>query len=189
SFDLPWHTSGPLWALGFIRKIKGFDESFQRLQDPEVHTRALLDESIRISYHMGDTPYDILHLKDDARQVWSSAEFQEKQIDAVIQYLNKFIPTIKQYFGLLYLKYMRGYLIFAETASYRYVRGNLHAMDTVKIHLRKLYSLPNVQTLGDWKFNIFLRVYRLTLTPLFVRLRLPGVLLYLYKKTCRSIKS
>lgn len=182
SFDLPWHTSGPLWRREFINKLGGFDESFQRLQDPEVHTRALLDESIRISYNMGDTPYDVLHLKDDARQVWSSAQFQEKQIDAVIQYLDKFIPTVNVSLGNSYLKNMRGYLIFAEAASYRYLRGNVKDFHKVKTHLQKLYDLPNVRSLDGKAFRIFLKLYRLTLIPGLMRFRLPGMLLYLYKK-------
>lgn len=39
---LDWHTMQPLWRTSFVRQIGGFDPRFPRLQDPEVHAKALL---------------------------------------------------------------------------------------------------------------------------------------------------
>jgi glycosyltransferase involved in cell wall biosynthesis len=41
--QLPWQTMQPLWRRDFIKKINGFDENFVRLQDVELHTRALIE--------------------------------------------------------------------------------------------------------------------------------------------------
>jgi hypothetical protein len=38
---LDWQTMQPLWRRPFLLGIGGFDESFARLQDPEMHARAL----------------------------------------------------------------------------------------------------------------------------------------------------
>jgi hypothetical protein len=38
---MDWQTMQPLWRRSFLLKIGGFDESFTRLQDPEMHARAL----------------------------------------------------------------------------------------------------------------------------------------------------
>jgi glycosyltransferase involved in cell wall biosynthesis len=40
--QLPWQTMQPLWSKDFLNRIQGFDESFVRLQDVELHTRALI---------------------------------------------------------------------------------------------------------------------------------------------------
>ncbi len=39
---LDWQTMQPLWRREFLVRLGGFDETFQRLQDPEMHARALL---------------------------------------------------------------------------------------------------------------------------------------------------
>lgn len=40
--DLPWHTTSVLWRKSSLDKIGGFSEDLSRLQDVELHTRALL---------------------------------------------------------------------------------------------------------------------------------------------------
>lgn len=39
---LDWSIMQPLWRRSFLQRIGGFDESFVRLQDPELHVRAML---------------------------------------------------------------------------------------------------------------------------------------------------
>lgn len=39
---IDWQTMQPLWRREFLERIGGFDDSFTRLQDPEMHVRALL---------------------------------------------------------------------------------------------------------------------------------------------------
>jgi glycosyltransferase involved in cell wall biosynthesis len=43
--QLPWQTMQPLWRKLYLKKINGFDESFIRLQDVEIHTRALFHDA------------------------------------------------------------------------------------------------------------------------------------------------
>lgn len=39
---LDWSIMQPLWRREFLTHVGGFDETFRRLQDPELHIRALL---------------------------------------------------------------------------------------------------------------------------------------------------
>jgi glycosyltransferase involved in cell wall biosynthesis len=41
SHRLDWSIMQPMWRRSFLGRIGGFDESFTRLQDPELHARAL----------------------------------------------------------------------------------------------------------------------------------------------------
>jgi glycosyltransferase involved in cell wall biosynthesis len=41
SHRMDWQTMQPLWRRQFLVELGGFDESFVRLQDPELHVRAL----------------------------------------------------------------------------------------------------------------------------------------------------
>lgn len=40
--DLPWHLTSVLWSKKSLHEINGFDEDLPRLQDVDLHTRALL---------------------------------------------------------------------------------------------------------------------------------------------------
>ncbi len=42
SHRIDWQTMQPLWRRSFLLGIGGFDESFKRMQDPEMHARALM---------------------------------------------------------------------------------------------------------------------------------------------------
>jgi glycosyltransferase involved in cell wall biosynthesis len=42
SHDLPWLITCPIWKRRFLIELGGFDSKYFRLNDPELHTRALL---------------------------------------------------------------------------------------------------------------------------------------------------
>ncbi len=44
---IPWITGSVMWRRSFIIDLKGFDENLQRLQDVELHIRALLHSGQR----------------------------------------------------------------------------------------------------------------------------------------------
>ena len=46
SHDLPWAIPSLLWKKSSLEMLKGFDESFKRYQDVELHIRAMLDDNI-----------------------------------------------------------------------------------------------------------------------------------------------
>lgn len=46
SHEIPWAITCPILKLQTVKKVKGFDESFPRLQDPELFIKILLLENI-----------------------------------------------------------------------------------------------------------------------------------------------
>jgi glycosyltransferase involved in cell wall biosynthesis len=46
--NLPWAITCPIWKTSFIKKhIRGYNETYPRLQDPEFNTRCLLVKGVR----------------------------------------------------------------------------------------------------------------------------------------------
>lgn len=45
--EIPWSIMMPTWRRGAFERIGGFDESYPRLQDVELHTRALI-QGVRV---------------------------------------------------------------------------------------------------------------------------------------------
>ena len=53
SHNLPWHTMMVMWRKKTLEKLGGFQESFPRCQDVELHTRALLNHSFKYKFING----------------------------------------------------------------------------------------------------------------------------------------
>lgn len=43
---IPWHTMSPIWSVKFLKEIGGWNEDYERLQDVELHIRALLSNPV-----------------------------------------------------------------------------------------------------------------------------------------------
>lgn len=85
---LPWSILQPLWLTAFIKSLNGFDESFQRLQDVEIHTRALLHPGIQL-FQFPDQ-VDCYYRIDDSRKNFTPYVFLERWMQAAAKYCNKF---------------------------------------------------------------------------------------------------
>lgn len=91
---LPWQTMQPIWDLNFLITIGGFDEKFQRLQDVELHTRALFQTGVKYKQVIGKP--DCFYRIDEKRKNFNTTVFLERWIDAAIDYYIKFSPQAKQ---------------------------------------------------------------------------------------------
>lgn len=60
SSSAPWQTSGPIWKRDFFLETGGFDERYQRLQDVEFTTKALLKTGNQYYIYNGED-YDYLY--------------------------------------------------------------------------------------------------------------------------------
>ncbi len=39
--DFPWQTTGPIWRKSFLKGLGGFDIDYLRMEDPDLHLRAI----------------------------------------------------------------------------------------------------------------------------------------------------
>jgi glycosyltransferase involved in cell wall biosynthesis len=89
---LPWAIVQPLWKRDFLLELEGFDESFERLQDVELHTRALLHSQLSLK-SIGGTP-DCYYRIDATRKIFTEMEFLKRWAISASKYYEKFIHLV-----------------------------------------------------------------------------------------------
>jgi glycosyltransferase involved in cell wall biosynthesis len=90
--DLPWHTMQPLWRSDFVRAIGGFDEAFPRLQDPEIHTKALIRGARVWIREVGDP--DCLYRVTPDRHDSDATALAERHLAGTLRYCQVFGPQV-----------------------------------------------------------------------------------------------
>ena len=95
SHDLPWSIMQPIWEKEFLLKTGGFDENFPRLQDVELHTRALLQPDVKYKIAETKTP-DCYYRIDNNRIVSNYYNFIIKWAEGSILYVEKMYVKIAE---------------------------------------------------------------------------------------------
>lgn len=90
--DLPWQTMQPIWKRSFVQELGGFDESFERMQDVELHTRALLAPGVRYRCFPGAP--DCYFRVDERRKNFRAEEFLSRWVRSCHRYCRKFSPQL-----------------------------------------------------------------------------------------------
>ena len=105
--SLPWHTSSVLWKKEFLNLLNGFNESYHRLQDVELHTRALIKENAKFLVFGGEP--DFYYRIDENRKEMSSYEFLLLLIDSSQKYCTFFMDELDKSYELKrFKKYLHG---------------------------------------------------------------------------------
>lgn len=85
--ELPWQTMQPIWKSSFVKTLNGFDASYQRMQDVEFHTRALIASR---NFKTIDGEPDCFFRVEEQRIVLSATDFTRKFLLSSVQYYNDF---------------------------------------------------------------------------------------------------
>ena len=133
SHTLPWNISLPIWRKSFLQDLGGFDEAYPRLQDVELHTRALMAENVKYKVIAGEP--DFYYRIDEERKLKSPFSFVETFIKAVKLYTIKMHLLIeprsnkKTLLKALNGTYQSAYL----TAQVQYDLGNINKEERNKL--------------------------------------------------------
>ena len=117
-YYLPFQTTCVLWSVQTLKMIDGFDETFQRLQDPEIHTKALLQETVKIKDFLFSQPADAYIRLDEQRHIHSMGTLKEKylaHIESSEKFVSKFKAALQENKKSL-VKYLSVHLMMAETS-------------------------------------------------------------------------
>lgn len=102
--DIPWSISSVLWKKCFFRSVGGFDVVFPRMQDIELHTRAVIHDDFRMKIFCGQNPDFFYRVRDEDRaseRVDVLGRFEE----GVLMYIEKCLNEIND---VIILKNLRG---------------------------------------------------------------------------------
>ncbi len=94
--DLPWLICSVIWKKSFLKKIGGFDESYPRLQDVALHTKALKFHNVNYSVFSELNPDSFYRI--DSKRISDKFDFLMKDISAktiFIQKMNLEFPSNK----------------------------------------------------------------------------------------------
>lgn len=94
--DLPWLICSVIWKKSFLKKIGGFDESYPRLQDVALHTKALKFHNVNYSVFSELNPDSFYRI--DSKRISDKFDFLMKDINAktiFIQKMNLEFPSNK----------------------------------------------------------------------------------------------
>ncbi len=99
---LPWGITQLLWDINFLKRVGGFNENMHRLQDVELHTRALMQSNIK--YFLYPTITDCYYRIDEERKTYKEYAFMKCLTDSAVMYCNEFEKQVNKYM----VKYLYG---------------------------------------------------------------------------------
>ncbi len=91
---LPWAICQPIWKREKLEDLKGFNETFIRLQDVELHTRALI-KGLKIST-FPNQKVDCYYRIDEQRNELNTNDFMVNFINGAIHYYITFYNSLSQ---------------------------------------------------------------------------------------------
>ena len=85
--EIPWSIMMPIWRRTAFERVGGFDEVLPRLQDVELHTRALL-MGLNYKFSKRKTP-DCFYFTGESRMTTNYEKAAETLVNAVEMYVGK----------------------------------------------------------------------------------------------------
>jgi len=92
--DPPWQTMAPIWKKETLVKLNGFDASLIYMEDPDLHLRALLDPSLKVSFNY-DLPADSYYRLGNM-DIDKSSTFYHLSIISRFAFLEKLLTFLKE---------------------------------------------------------------------------------------------
>jgi glycosyltransferase involved in cell wall biosynthesis len=160
--QLPWQTMQPIWRKDFLIHLGGFNEDFKRMQDVELHTRALLVTDVLFK-QIVNAP-DCYYRIDENRIELNAFQFMDRWIESALMYAKCF-----ESLDLKHKKYLVGtiYEVFLQTI-YRLKRSSITSKEFDELENKLLRTQFH---LSKWKLVLFSasKFYNLKLP------RIPGI--------------
>jgi len=171
SHKLPWQTMQPIWSKDFLIKIDGFDESFMRLQDVEIHTRALLNPHVK--YRQFTDIIDCYYRIDEERKSFNAFTFLNRWMASSVMYCNKFENCVPKKIK----HYLYGTIFKSQQQIIYYLKQGKITKSEYNLLERELFSCKLYYEAGVFKQRLFKLSYLYNLNPI----RIPGINMILFK--------
>lgn len=178
-YDLPWTISNVLWERRTLKSVGGFDESFCRLQDPQLHTSALLKEDVTLKCVMYHSRPDVWIRVDEGRHKGlTKSKKYLIHIDSVTRYIDKFTTELRDKGKLSMIRYLEGY-VFSLSTNINYLTTNSKERAQLYAKVQEIIVECDI-TPSRW-FKAMLRLHNSAhITTVLKRMGIPGLIYKLY---------
>ena len=107
SSKIHWQTMCTLWDIQFLKQINGFNELYPRLNDPEIHIRALLEANGHYKVLYNDEPDSIYRIDVNAK---NNIDFSLKYYESLILLIPDISKKLIEKGKTNHISFLRGYL-------------------------------------------------------------------------------
>lgn len=133
SHDLPWALPSLLWKKSSLEILNGFDESFKRYQDVELHIRALLNENLNYAFDKSNRP-DCYYRISDERFGKNYFRFVQIKKNGVLHFISSFESYLRNIGNQKNIKYLKlTFFQFLADLFFYYRRRALTIKEVEKI--------------------------------------------------------
>lgn len=94
-YQIPFSVTCPLWRIEILKKINGFDEQFARLEDPDIHCRALA-QNFRFKFDVASKPDCFYRVSLNYSDRNQDINFKNIFINSFYQFIEKY-ASFKSY--------------------------------------------------------------------------------------------
>ena len=162
SHDLPWAICSVIWKKESLIKLGGFNEEFSRLQDVELHTKALISSYNYITYSSDNL--DCFYRIDNYR-IKNYMQYCLEDINAKINFINFFNGML---INKINNKYLRGTFFECYKYAFNLYRLNKISKSELLIILSKIDNNHFKNIFNSFsnliiKFYSYLRVHKIFL--------------------------
>ncbi len=158
--DLPWATMQPIWRKSFLLSLDGFDEDYPRLQDVELHTRALLNSIVNYSIVDCSVP-DCYYRVSHDRITFNYEEYLVRWVNGVNLYLRKMANFLRRerVNPKREIAALKGTFISMLNRLLHESKNTRVKSKTIRSLIKSLYDVADEVSLLDTKDRFLLRVY------------------------------
>ncbi|GAA4290512.1 glycosyltransferase family 2 protein [Aestuariibaculum suncheonense] len=106
SCNVRWQTMCTMWKTTFIKELEGFNAAYPRLNDPEIHIRAMLMSGNRFKVYVNALPDSVYR---EAR-INDKHKFAVNYAKSLLFFIPDITKSLKRFNLLNYRFYLKGYL-------------------------------------------------------------------------------
>lgn len=140
-YRIHWQTMCTLWDTKFARSIGGFNEAYPRLNDPEIHIRAMLIAGNNYMIFNQLQPDTVYRIEEDPR---NKKDFALKYYESLTLFAVEIPRFLKKYNHQDKISYLKEYLNDYLKQSFSFIKRKRN------LRLFKVFYTNNIIGLGDY---------------------------------------
>ena len=143
-FENPFTVTNPLWRRTYFQLLGGFDENLIRLEDPDLHCRALLNGA-RLKFDIEGDPDCVYRYTDN-----KDHQVLKVELDAYWHFINKYLQLIN----------VAGHEKWCKLAMYSFLKRKVFTPNAKSVEVKRFFKLLDNHKLFRTKELFYLRVLK-----------------------------